>query len=310
LQILFYSPDSESVDDWIELLAAEGISFDPVRWAPGNPPSGAEVVITRFPEDEMFRSETNLKIVFNMTAGVDGVLRMESLPIDVPIIRLEDSGMAKKMAEYAIYAIAEISRDMDKYRQAKKDKKWLPEPRSDVEDWPVGVMGLGIIGREVATQVARIGYPVSGWARSRHALEAVSCYAGEAGFNDFLSHTRILINVLPVTPQTENIMNKQTFDRLLPDGYIINMGRGQHLDENALTESIASGVLGGAVLDVFRTEPLPASHPFWTNPAISITPHVSGKTDMKAAIKQVARKFRAWQVGEKLSGMVDRSVGY
>lgn len=310
MRILFYSPDSESVDEWIHFLAAEGIRFDPIRWKPGDRPSGVEIMITRFPKDEMFRGETHLKVVFNVTAGVDTLLKMKSLPVHVPIVRLEDSGMATKMAEYVIHAVADINRSMEKYRQAKKDKTWLPEHRSYVEDWPIGVMGLGVIGREVAAQVAHLGYPVNGWARSRHTLDGVACYAGKADFKDFVSRSRVLVNVLPVTKETENILNKETFSFLLPDGYVINMGRGQHLDESDLTESIADGTLAGAVLDVFRQEPLPVDHPFWANPAITITPHVSGTTDMKAAMKQVAEKLKAWQAGEKMSGVVDRATGY
>lgn len=215
------------------------------------------------PPAELFESETGLEAVFNVGAGVDGILRNPALPDHVDIVRLEDSGLVAKIIEYVVHAIAEINRQMADYRRANQERAWRPAAYTYPEDWPVGVMGLGVIGRELAMALSRLGYPVAGWSRTLHDIDGVARYAGDAGLDCFLQRTRLLINVLPLTVATENILGRQTFSRLRRDSYVVNLGRGEHLDEQALIEAIADGVLAGAVLDVFRSEPLPAEHPFW-----------------------------------------------
>jgi glyoxylate/hydroxypyruvate reductase A len=310
LEIVFYSPDPQRLDEWIACLRAQGLRFEPVRWQAGQPASGARFAIVWLPPEDLFRSETSLQAVFNVGAGVDGILRNPGLPDHVDVVRLEDSGLTAKITEYVIHAIAEINRHMGDYRQANRERHWRPAPYTYAEDWPVGIMGLGVIGRQLAVSLSRLGYPVSGWARSLHDIEGVACHAGEAGLDRFLARTRLLINVLPLTGATENILGQRTFSRLRAGSHLINLGRGEHLDEQALIDSIAGGTLAGAVLDVFRTEPLPGDHPFWNIPAIRITPHISGATNLKLAMEQIAGKIAIYVAGSKPSGVVDRNAGY
>jgi len=309
-EILFYSPNRERAERWITLLKANGIDFAPVRWCAGMAASNAELAIVALPPEELFRSQRNLKAVFTVAAGIDAILKLKSLPAGVQVVRLEDSGMAAKMSEYVVHAISDISRGMDRYRVAHRERKWTPDRYEPFEHWPVGVMGLGVIGSRIAATVAAMGYPVNAWSRSSRELPGVRCYSGAALFGDFVSGSRVLVNVLPLTEQTRNILGKDTFRRLPAGSVVINVGRGEHLDEKDLIEYLDNGKITAAVLDVFRTEPLPVDHPFWSHPGIRITPHISGTTDEHEAINQIARNIEAFRAGGAMTGVVDRARGY
>jgi glyoxylate/hydroxypyruvate reductase A len=178
------------------------------------------------------------------------------------------------------------------------------------KDYPVGVMGLGVLGERVAQALLHFEFPVRGWSRSPKPVEGVQCFAGEAGFDAFLAASRILVCLLPLTPQTENILDRNTLGRLQPGGYLINVARGGHLVEEDLLALLESGQLAGATLDVLRQEPPPPDHPFWRHPKITLTPHTSARTDRDASVAQIAGKIRALQRGEPVAGVVDRERGY
>ncbi|MCY1376535.1 Glyoxylate/hydroxypyruvate reductase A [compost metagenome] len=153
-------------------------------------------------------------------------------------------------------------------------------------------------------------FPVHGWSRTPKAIEGVVTHSGEAGFDTFLSNCRVLVNLLPLTPDTRDILNRDTLGRLKPGGYLINVARGAHLVEADLLALLESGHMAGATLDVFRTEPLPADHPFWNHPQITVTPHTSARTLRDESIAQIAGKIRALENGEPVAGVVDPVRGY
>jgi glyoxylate/hydroxypyruvate reductase A len=153
-------------------------------------------------------------------------------------------------------------------------------------------------------------FPVHGWSRSPKAIEGVVTHTGELGFEAFLSRCRVLVNLLPLTPDTRDILNRETLGSLKPGGYLINVARGAHLVEADLLALLESGHLAGATLDVFRTEPLPAEHPFWVHPKITVTPHTSARTLRDESIAQIAGKIRALEAGQPLAGVVDPVRGY
>ncbi|MEO8656701.1 MAG: NAD(P)-dependent oxidoreductase, partial [Ramlibacter sp.] len=171
-------------------------------------------------------------------------------------------------------------------------------------------MGLGVLGERVAQAVAHFEFPVLGWSRTPRQLPGVRCYAGAAQFDEFLAGTRILVCLLPLTPQTREIMNARTLSRLLPGGYVINVARGAHLVDEDLIALLDSDQLAGAALDVFRTEPLPPEHPFWRHPKITVTPHTSARTLRDETIAQIAGKIQALERGEPIAGVVDVQRGY
>jgi len=183
------------------------------------------------------------------------------------------------------------------------------KPRSRA-DFPVGVMGLGVLGERVARALRQFEFPVMGWSRGPRALDEISCFAGAAQLGDFLAASRVLVNLLPLTPETEGILNRDTLSRLRPGGYLINVARGAHLVEQDLIDLLDAGHLAGAMLDVFRTEPLPTAHPFWTHPKITVTPHTSARTLREESIAQIAGKIAAFERGEPIAGIVDPARGY
>ena len=177
-------------------------------------------------------------------------------------------------------------------------------------DFPIGVMGLGVLGERVARALAQFDFPINGYSRTPKAIDGVRAFTGAEQFNDFLVASRVLVNLLPLTPETANVMNQDTLGRLQPGAYVINVARGAHLVEEDLLALIDSGHVAGATLDVFRSEPLPAGHAFWNHPRITITPHTSARTLRDESIAQIARKMAALDRGEGVAGIVNPARGY
>jgi glyoxylate/hydroxypyruvate reductase A len=188
--------------------------------------------------------------------------------------------------------------------------KWsFRKPRSRI-DYPVGILGLGVLGERVAKAVAQFDFPVNGWSRSPKALDGVQCFHGEAQLQDFLAASRIVVCLLPLTSETDSILNARSLAQIRPGGYVINVARGAHVVDADLLAAIDSGHLAGATLDVFRVEPLPQGHAFWNHPKITVTPHTSARTLRSESIAQIARKIAALQSGQTVAGLVDAGRGY
>ncbi len=270
----------------------------------------ADYAIVWAPPDAFYASEPGLKAIFNLGAGVDGLMSTTALPSNVPVIRVEDAGMAQLMAEYVVQAALRYARELGVMEADSRTGLWAPRKPTDRADYPVGVMGAGALGRPVADALAAQGFPVSIWSRTAKTIDGVRCFAGAQQLDSFLAATRILVCVLPLTPDTENIVNRDTLGKLMPDAYVINVARGRHLVDHDLLAAIAEGRIVAATLDVFREEPLPADHPFWKEPRITITPHCSALTQRKATLAQIAEKIGRLERGEPVGGVVDRERGY
>lgn len=310
MQIVFVTTRTEQTDDWVRALAAVLPQANISAWRPDSPRLNAEYAVVYHPPAAFFEQERALRAIFTMSAGVDALLEMPTLPPDVPLIRLEDAGMAVQMSEYALYALLRVARRFDDYLQQQQQSEWRPLPALNRQQWPVGVLGLGQVGASVAETIAGFGFPVLGWARSRHELPGVRGYAGAAELPAFLAGTRVLMNTLPLTTDTVNILNTRLFAQLLPQAHIVNMGRGAHLVEQDLLAALDDGTINGATLDVFRTEPLPPEHPFWHHPRVHVTPHVAAATLRDDSVRQVAEKIRQLSQGAAVSGVVARDQGY
>ena len=292
---------------WIEALRAALPDATVDEWQPGAPQADHAVVWS--PPQQFLDEQAGLKGIFNIGAGVDALMKLE-LPRDALVVRLDDAGMSVQMAEFVCHAVIRHFRELDAYDRDAAQGKWgFRRPRLRAE-FPVGVMGLGVLGTRVAQALAAFEFPVLGWSRGARDVPGVRCFAGEAQFHDFLAATRVLVNLVPLTPDTENILNRQTLGRLQPGGYLVNVARGAHLVDADLLALLDSGHLAGAALDVFRTEPLPADHPFWAHPRITVTPHTSARTLREESVAQIARKILAFERGEPIAGVVDRQRGY
>lgn len=279
-------------------------------WDPEGPAVDADYAIVWQPPEALFEREKHLKAVFNLGAGIDGLLKVANLPEALTVVRLEDAGMSVQMAEYVLHQLLEASRGMETYREQQRQGLWKIHRPIKRSEWPVGVMGLGHIGKRVARTLANLDYQVSGWARGEHSLEGVSTYAGPGQMGDFLQATRVLVNTLPLTDETRDIINYELLSQLQPGAVLINVGRGEHLVEDDLLRALDEGKLLRASLDVFRKEPLPEGHPFWQRKEITITPHISARTLRDATIEQITGKIRDHAVGRAISGIVDTDRGY
>ena len=276
-------------------------------WAPGTPPADHAVVWT--PPQEFLDGQAGLKGIFNIGAGVDALIKLR-LPANATVVRIDDGGMAVQMAEFVCHAVIRHFRELDRYEQDGARGDWTYRKPGNRADFPVGIMGLGVLGERVARAVAQFEFPVRGWSRRAKSVEGVRCYTGAGDFDAFLAASRFLVCLLPLTPDTEGIMNRASLSKLQPGGYVINVARGGHLVEEDLLALLDSGHLAGAALDVFRTEPLPAEHPFCRHPKVTVTPHISARTLRDASIAQIARKILALERGEPIAGVVDPQRGY
>ena len=294
-------------EPWIQGLQAALPDAEVVAWEPGQGPADHAVVWA--PPQDFIDAQPQLRTLFNIGAGVDALLKLQ-VPERMTIVRLDDAGMSVQMAEYVCHALIRHFREFDVYEAEARAGRWVYRKPRERADFPVGILGLGVLGERVAKAVAQFEFPVLGWSRSRKDIDGVRTFAGEARLGDFLVGTRVLVNLLPLTDATRGILNKSTLSALQRGAYLINIARGDHLVEDDLIPLLDSGQLAGATLDVFQTEPLPAAHAFWQHPKISITPHGSARTSRDASIAQIASKIRALQRGEAVAGVVDPQRGY
>ncbi|HTH62413.1 MAG TPA: glyoxylate/hydroxypyruvate reductase A [Paraburkholderia sp.] len=316
MKVLFWLPQSDAAS-WLHDLALALPGADVREWQPGDDGAADFAVVWR-PPRELLAPREGLRAIFNLGAGVDAILAEErarpgTLPRDALLVRLEDSGMARQMSEYVTHAVLRYQRRFDEYALAQPQRSWnvlAPHPH---DTFTVGVLGVGVLGAQVAHAIAALGVPVRGFSRSDKHLAGIDTYAGELHgprFDAFLDGVKVLVNLLPATPDTDNVLNARTFSKLARGAYLVNVARGTHLAEQDLLDALADGTLAAATLDVFRHEPLPPEHPFWREPRITITPHISALTLRREAISQIADKIAALSRGEAVSGIVDVKRGY
>ena len=292
---------------WVQGLQQAFPEATVSAWAPGAPQ--ADHAIVWAPPQQFIDEQPGLQTLFNIGAGVDALLQLK-LPPSLKVVRLDDAGMSVQMAEYVCHAVIRHFREFDGYDLDTQAGKWsYRKPRSRA-DFSVGVMGLGVLGERVAKALQVFEFPVHGYSRSAKQLDGVRCFHGAAQLPDFLAVSRVLVNLMPLTPETENILNHHTLSQLQSGAYLINVARGRHLVEEDLLALLETGQMAGAMLDVFRTEPLPAGHPFWTHPRITVTPHTSARTLRSESIAQIVGKIQALQRGGAINGVVDPQRGY
>ncbi|MBK1682483.1 2-hydroxyacid dehydrogenase [Rhodoferax fermentans] len=305
-QITFCCTNTEP-EPWLAGLRASFPQAEVTVWQPGAAP--ADYAVVWAPPQQFFDEQPQLQAVFNIGAGVDALLKLR-LPPQAVVVRLEDAGMAVQMAEYVCQGVIRHFRDLNAYDNDARAGHWTYYKPRQRSDFPVGVMGLGVLGERVAQALCHFEFPVNGWSRSPKPIPGVRGFSGAAQLDDFLASSRVLVNLLPLTPDTLNILNHDRLSRLQAGGYVINVARGAHLVDEDLLALIQSGHLSGALLDVFRTEPLPAEHPFWREPKITLTPHTSARTLVMDSIAQIMQKMLALRQGQPVTGVVDPGRGY
>jgi glyoxylate/hydroxypyruvate reductase A len=252
----------------------------------------------------------NLRFVQSLWAGVDGLLGDPALPQNITLARLVDPGMAQSMAEGAIAAVLYLHRQFPAYLQQQASHTWRQLPQPVASHRRVGVLGFGKMGEPVARGLAALGFAVSAWGLSPRAETSVDYSWGAASLERLLAKADILVNLLPLTAATSGILNAELFARLPESAALINLGRGGHLKEADLLAALESRHLSHAVLDVFHSEPLPADHPFWSHPQVTVLPHVAASTDPESAAPIAMQNIAAFRAGRPPTGVVSRSRGY
>lgn len=253
---------------------------------------------------------SHAKAIYSLAAGVDHIFVDTELNHLIPIVRIVDPYMATDIVQYVTAYVLKYIKRIDHWAAKQRQKIWSKQPPFSFLDKTIGIMGLGHLGCKAATTLHHLGLKVNGWSQSYKDISGITQFVGDKQFNDFLTQTHILICMLPLTPQTKNILNKKTFSMLPKQAYLINVGRGQHLVEEDLLSALSSGQLSGACLDVFNQEPLPSQHPFWSHTQIHVTPHIASVTNAATAAKQLYENYLRVKNGQELLHQVNINKGY
>ena len=309
MRILLYRGDGV-IAPWAQDFMHALPGAETVEWREGQTPAPCDYAVLWNPAPALLAQLGSVKAIFLMGAGVDALLKFGDALPDVPIVRLGDAGMAVQMAEYVAYATLRYFRRFDEYEEQARHGLWSPLPAYAKEEFTVGVMGLGKLGLRVVETMRGFGFPVRGWSRTAKDIPGVDCYAGMEALGDFLAGTRVLVSLLPLTPETSNLLDRRRLSTLPQGAYLINVARGAQVAEPDLLTLIRAGHIAGATLDVFRNEPLPAPHPFWEEPRITITPHISALTVREDAVRQIIDKIAAFEADQPVADIVDRQLGY
>jgi glyoxylate/hydroxypyruvate reductase A len=306
--LLFISPEDMS-GVWPEALARAMPALEVRVWPDAGDRAEIEYAVVWKPPADSLRALPNLRAIFSLGAGVDYLFSNTELP-EVPLVRLIDPALTEGMTEYVLYHVLRYHRYMGEYEAQQRQRVWRGLPQIRPGDRTIGIMGLGVIGGDAAGKLALLGFSVAGWSRRAKRLPHVRSFFGRDQLEAFLRRSEILVCVLPLTPETEGILNKNTLAALPRGACVISAGRGGHVIEEDLLAALDSGYIAGATLDVFHTEPLPVEHPFWTHPKVTVTPHIASITNPFTASMQVADNIRRLQQGEVLIGVVDRQNRY
>ena len=308
VQVLFGSSNDDPVA-WGKALRR---AFPPIElrvWPDIGEADRIEAALVWEFEAGRLKDFPNLKGIVSLGAGIEHLTSDPELP-DVPIARIIDPVVTAQMSEYAIFSVLRHHRLMPAYAADEAAGRWVPQAPPHTAGTTVGILGLGIIGRDIAAKLQTIGFRVLGWSRTEKSLPDVRCFAGEAGLLAMLAEIQMLVCILPLTPQTRRIIDARALAALPSGAFVINFARGGHVVEDDLLAAVESGHIAGAMLDVFAEEPLPPGHPFWAHPRITVTPHIAAIGLAEDAAPQVAENIRRALAGERLINQIDRTLGY
>jgi glyoxylate/hydroxypyruvate reductase A len=310
---LLYLVRAWPMDAWISAMRGLAPDLDLRVWPDrmGDPADIAYAVAWLPPANVL----PNLKLIFSLGAGVDAILRDSTLPDDIPIVRVNDPDLTMRMSEYVVLQVLMHHRQQRRIDENQRKKIWDSFPTHGASDLAVGIMGLGVLGSDAAAKLLSLDFKVAGWSRTRKHIPGVHCYAGAAEFDSFLARTDVLVSLLPHTPETTAIINRDLIRKLSRKGpfgapILINAARGKQQVEADLLAALDAGELFAATLDVFETEPLPQDSPLWTHPKVTVTPHCGADSDPTTISAYVLRQIRRHQAGLPLENVVDRVRGY
>jgi glyoxylate/hydroxypyruvate reductase len=309
VSLLFACSDIPS-EPWVAAIGDALPDLDIRVWPDYGDPADVEYallwgdlagVMGRFP---------NLKALLSFGAGVDHILKAPGRPKHLPVIRLVDPAFQTGMAEYVVFNVLHFHRRFGDYEDQQRSGLWVEHAQIPPSSRKIGILGLGILGSACAASLVALGFDVSGWSRSAKSLPGVTSFHGSDGLKSLLAQSDILICLLPLTPETVDMLDRDAFAAMKRGSYLINAGRGRHVVEEDLLAALDSGQIAGAALDVFRTEPLAPNHPFWTHSKIRVTPHIAALVNEQSATATIVDTIQRLRAGKDLLNVADPARGY
>jgi len=287
-------------------VLAEALPELPFHQGEAPDPAAVRYLVTWTAPADLARTFPNLRLIFSVGAGVDQ-FDLAAIPPHVGVVRMLEPGIARQMREYATLAVLAMHRDLPHYLGQQRHGIWRPTKNRPARERRVGVLGLGNLGREVLQALRPFGFQLAGWSRTPREIEGCDCFTD---FPAFLRRTDILVCLLPLTAETEGLLDRGILSQLPRGARLVHLGRGRQLDHVALLDLLDDGHLEAAMLDVTDPEPLPAEHRLWSNPKVILTPHVASQTEPEEGAHHVVAGILADRLGEPVPGLVDRARGY
>ena len=315
MAFLFVTP-TWPTDLWKAAMTKAAPRLDVRIWPDGLGRVGdIEYAAAWLPPANVLKGLPNLKVIYSLGAGVDAILKDPTLPENIPVVRVNDDDLTKRMTEYVVLHVLLHHRQQRRIDENQKLRVWDNFPTHAASAMSVGIMGLGVMGQDSALGLRGLGFQVAGWSRSRKSIPGVECFAGASEFDAFLARTDILISLLPATAETDGIINRATIRKLSRRGpfgapIVINAGRGRQQVASDIVKCLDNGELFAATLDVFAVEPLPADDPLWAHPRVTVTPHIAADSDPEVICAYVAAQIERHKAGLPLLNLVDRARGY
>lgn len=307
-EVLVVKSAFDQLSLWRDAFAGSGIE---VRdWDAPGAPEEIDYALVWQPEPGVLAGFANLKLIFSLGAGLEHLTAQGVAPPGVPVVRMVEDTLTAGMTEYVLYHVLRFHRFMPAYQADQRNQVWRPLMQIPAAQRRVGILGLGVLGGAAATALVALGFDVGGFSRTEKSIGGVASYHGNRQLARFLARTEILVCLLPLTAQTENIINAGTLAQLPKGAFVINAGRGGHCCETDLLAALDSGHIAAAALDVFSREPLPASSPLWRHPRVFITPHIASMTLPGAGAAHVIDNITRFRAGRALPHTANLARGY
>ena len=299
---------------WAKRFSEALAPYPVVRRGDDFDPAEVRYIFVWKPKPDAFEGLIELEAILSLGAGVDALLKHPNLP-ERPIVRFVDEDLSQRMSDYVVAHVTMHHRGYTKFRADQHARRWDQYYPPAASETSVGIMGMGVLGQDAAARLKPLGFALRSWSRTPKAIEGVEGFAGTEQFDEFLAGTDILVNLLPLTPETTGILNTDTFGKLrrgklLGGPAIVNAARGGHQREADIVKALENGTLGAASLDVFEVEPLPQDSPLWDIPNCYITPHVAAISNEASGVRYFSGIIKEHQAGKPLINVVDRSRGY
>lgn len=310
MNIIFIS--DENTTPWKKALRRQVPEADVYFWGEDDiDKETIDYALVWKPEPGLLASFANLKGIFNLGAGVDALLQDDTLPRDIPLVRLVDPKLSSGMVEYVVHWVLHFHRDMHVYARQQQSQEWTPHANANTKKRRIGILGLGELGQDVTHALLMLGFEsISGWSRTAKELPGVTSYAGDDQLEAFLKQSDILVNLLPLTQGTRRLINAKNLEALPEGAFMINAGRGGTVVDDDLIAALNSGHIGAAALDVVNEEPLLEDHPYWTMDNVFITPHIASLTTPMSSSEVIAKALRALEDGDAPDNLVNFDQGY